>query len=373
MAYTLTTTLIAAGTPSQFTDPTVKSAIIEKMATTLSVPPAAVQLSITAASVRLAFTISVESAAAADAAVATLSTSFATAASAGAFLSTAALTIAVISIESAPTSNNQVPNPPPVTSPSPPVASPSLASGGEGGGGGGGAIIGAGGGGGAVVLLLLIFLYSRSKRKSKTQGRAKIGARGANHKPALPVISSDLNEALKAANLSQLEAPIAALGIEGLDELKGFSLAELESLLANDAHHDLKALQRTKLTALLSSPSRPEPDRTSIPRSTTGPEWPSNEAALRPHSSYAAPEAVQVDIGAARTSGPSAAPSLRLPQVDGEEPHQSPDDISGRSLLDDLSNGLLGAFSPAASAGDCNASDDGRTTGDRHTTLECEV
>ena len=64
-------------------------------------------------------------------------------------------------------------------------------------------------------------------------------------------ISRELSEALKLANLSQLEPPIAALGIEGLDELRGYSAEELEAMLARDASYNLKAVQRSKLAALL--------------------------------------------------------------------------------------------------------------------------
>ena len=82
--------------------------------------------------------------------------------------------------------------------------------------------------------------------------------------PETQQISRELSEALKLANLLQLEPPIAALGIEGLDELRSYGVDELEDMLARDASYNLKAVQRSKLAALLAR--APASNRAEAPR-----------------------------------------------------------------------------------------------------------
>lgn len=118
---TVSTTVVVAGSVSDFTA-TVRTELTQAVATEAGVPPAAVTLNVAAASVRLTFTISLPSAAAATNATNSLANVLATPSTASGFLTTSSYTASVVSIVDAP----QLllpPLPPPPMPPPPPSLS----------------------------------------------------------------------------------------------------------------------------------------------------------------------------------------------------------------------------------------------------------
>ena len=98
----VTMVLVAAGTVSDYT-PTVQAEIAAKVATEVGVATSAVELLVEAASVRLSFTITFASEAAATSAASTLDSKLSDTAAAGELLSTTSYTVTVESIETPPT------------------------------------------------------------------------------------------------------------------------------------------------------------------------------------------------------------------------------------------------------------------------------
>ena len=94
--------VVATGTVSDYT-PTVQAEIRAKIAAEVGVAAAAVALRVEAASVRLSFTITLASQAAATSAASTLGGKLDSTASASELLSTPLLAVAVASVEGAPT------------------------------------------------------------------------------------------------------------------------------------------------------------------------------------------------------------------------------------------------------------------------------
>ena len=116
--------VVASGTVDDYT-PAVQDELKTKVAEEVGVDASDVELTVTAASVRLAFRITVASEAAATAAASTLETNVASTSAASTFLTVASLTVTVESIALAPSvvldGASPSPSPPPAVSPSNPT------------------------------------------------------------------------------------------------------------------------------------------------------------------------------------------------------------------------------------------------------------
>lgn len=113
--------LVASGSVSDFT-PAHRLALETTLASELGVAPAAVTLTLSAASVRLVFTVALESAARASEASAALSARLETTESATAFLSTSERPFVVVAVEAPRTAAAEPPTPPWLPPPPPPSA-----------------------------------------------------------------------------------------------------------------------------------------------------------------------------------------------------------------------------------------------------------
>ena len=146
-AAVITTDIVVSGAVSDFTL-AVRTELKSKVAAEAGVTPAAVSLDVTAASVRLSFTIAFESTASATTGASALSIALASPATASAFLTTTSYTASVVSVASLPA---LISPPPPSPSPTPPPSPPEATETGCDGG-----CVGAIVGGSCVPVLMLI-------------------------------------------------------------------------------------------------------------------------------------------------------------------------------------------------------------------------
>jgi hypothetical protein len=157
---------------SDFT-PAVHAAIVNKMAIELGVPPAAITLTLSSASVLLSFSIALESAQVAEAATATLTTQLADTTSASTFFSTPSLVVNVLEVRDAPMSTLPAPSPPPLEPPNTPEdegGSPSVV------------VLAAAAGGffAATLFVCAGMLYLRQRRRPNTHSRVCVPRHQAN-------------------------------------------------------------------------------------------------------------------------------------------------------------------------------------------------
>ena len=122
-AYVVATAVVVSGSVVEFTD-SVRLALRAKVAASAGVSAASVRLDVTAASVRLSFTVLVGSMDAAASAATSLSTELSSPAAASNFLTTPSFAVAVEAIETAPIVQGP-PLPPPRSPPLPPTPPPS--------------------------------------------------------------------------------------------------------------------------------------------------------------------------------------------------------------------------------------------------------
>ena len=122
---TLSTTLVVAGSVTDFTA-TVRTELVTKVATQAGVPPTAVTLDVVSASVRLTFTLSLPSTAAAASATTSLAAVLSSPTAASTFLTTTSYTANVVSIPDAPRLLS--PPPPPLGPPEGAASEPAAPS-----------------------------------------------------------------------------------------------------------------------------------------------------------------------------------------------------------------------------------------------------
>ena len=112
--------MVVAGAVSDFASASVRTSLRQSVADAANVPLAAVELTVTSASVRLQFTIAFDSVTAASVGVSELRTEPATPEKASVLLSTAAVTVVVDTVEALP----EIPSPEAPPLPSPPLPPP---------------------------------------------------------------------------------------------------------------------------------------------------------------------------------------------------------------------------------------------------------